>query len=79
MSQIRTTKEERTLLAIAKAVKSSSSTCVNVEAIFKTMGFSEKQARKALHLLARGNFIIKRGEWVVEMTPHGLRTAEQFT
>lgn len=77
MSQTKTTKEERLLLAIARASKNASAP-INVEQLAATLGFSEKQAQKAINLLARANCILKRGEWDVEITQHGLRTIDHL-
>lgn len=72
MSQSKTTKEERLLQAILKETKGMLATSVDVKPIAGSLGFSEKQALKAINLLAKGNFIRKRGEWAVELAPLGL-------
>ena len=76
MSQHKTTKEERLLQAIALEAKKAPSSPIDAQQITQRLGFSEKQARKAINLLARGNLIFKKGDWLVELAPHGLTVSE---
>lgn len=76
MSQRKSTKEERLLFAIAIETEGKLSSPIDVKPLTQRLGFSEKQALKAIHLLARGNFIIKKGEWLIELASHGLQVSK---
>lgn len=76
MNKSKTTKDERMLLALSKIVKKNQSQCINVKELSITLGYSEKQAKQALHLLTRANFLLKHGEWEFELTDHGRLAAE---
>lgn len=60
------TQEEKVLMAIYRTPGDA-----DIDPIGKQLGLSDKSFRHTIHLLLRGNFIVKAGPEAVRLTAHG--------